>query len=85
MTGAIKSLSSFYAGVAMMALEFWFLLSLFNYYHIYYNRYATLEFKSFKVIFVFLLILIINYLSFNYSNQWKVYVGEFDQLPRKKI
>lgn len=84
MTGTIKSLSSFYAGIGIIALEIWFLLSLYNYYSIFFNRYATLELISFKVIFSFVLILAINYFAFSYTDKWKDYVAEFDQWPRKR-
>jgi len=84
MTGAVKSFSAFYAGVGIMALEIWFLLSLYNYYSVFINRHATLELVSFKVIFSFMLILIINYLSFTNSTKWKDYLTEFDQWPKNK-
>ena len=84
MTGAIKSLSSFYAGVAIMVLEIWLLLSMFIYYNVFVNRYASIEFKSVKVIIPLLTIIAVNYLAFNRTDKWRAYVQEFDQLPKDK-
>ncbi|MDP4183999.1 MAG: hypothetical protein Q8862_02405 [Bacteroidota bacterium] len=84
MTGAIKSLSEFYASVVIIALEFWFALSLYNYYTIYFNRYATLELKSVKTIVFFISIIALDYFSFIHTDKWKDYVLEFDQWPKKK-
>ncbi len=84
MTGAIKSLSNWYALLAIMVLDSWFILSLYNYYTIFFNRYSSLELKSFKTIIYIILLLIINYFSFAYKDKWKVYVAEFDKWPRKR-
>jgi len=84
MHGAIKSLSSFYAEVGIMALEIWFFMSLFNYYSIFFNRYATIELKSIKGIAPLIIILVVNYFIFDYKNKWKKYVTEFDTWPKKR-
>ena len=67
-----------------MALEFWFLMSIHNYYTIFYDRYARLVFKSPKVMIPFILIIGINYFIFDYKDRWKDYVAVFDQWPKRK-
>jgi len=84
MTGAIKSLSSFYAGVGILVLEIWFLLSLHIYYTIFFNRNADLELKSTKVIVTLIILVLANYFSFSYKNIWKIYVDQFERWPKRK-
>ena len=84
MTGVIKSLSSFYAGIGVLVLQIWFFLSLYIYYIIFINRNANLELKSAKVIVAIIILLLLNYFSFSYKNIWKLYIDEFDSWPRKK-
>jgi hypothetical protein len=83
-TGAIKSLSFWYALSAIMILEGWFVFSLYNYYTIFINRYSSLQLKSPITIVFIILVLIINYFSFVYNDKWKGYVDEFDQWSKKR-
>ncbi len=80
--GAIKSLSKFYAGIAIAALEFWLALSVYIYYTIFINRYAKLPKNS--VIVMSLILLLIDYLAFIHNDKWKDYMAEFDNWPKKK-
>jgi hypothetical protein len=84
MTGAIKSLSKFYASIGILGLQIWFAISLYNYYTVFINRYATLEVTSVKTIVFLLLVLIFDYCSFIYTDKWKDYVAEFDQWPKRR-
>jgi hypothetical protein len=84
MTGAIKSLSSFYASIGVIFIEICLLLSISNYYTISINRYSTLEVKSPAVLIAVGVLLLIDYLTFSYKGKWKIYVLEFDQLPKKQ-
>ena len=68
----------------MMALEIWFAFSLYNYYTMFINRHATLEIRSFKVIFFIIALLALNYFSFDYKEKWKARIAEFDQWSKKK-
>jgi energy-coupling factor transporter transmembrane protein EcfT len=84
MTGAIKSLSRFYATLAILVLEIWFALSYFVYYKIFVDRHSSFEVKSPQVIAFFIAILILNYYAFMHTDNWKEYVAEFDQWPKSK-
>lgn len=77
-----KFWSDFKAGISIATLEMWLVAGLINYYRIYIDQEIMLS-KNFYVgiaVFVFGL----NYLSFVYTNRWKEYNEEFDQLPRYK-
>jgi hypothetical protein len=79
-----KWLSDLKAGVTIIFLEILVLTSFYVYYTIYFNRYATLEFISYKTFGPLGVILILNYFAFIYKNNWKTYVEEFDKWPPKK-
>lgn len=84
MTGAIKSLSGFYASAGLLALEIWFLFSLYNYYAVYFNRYASLELNSVKVIVPLIVLVAINYFTISYRDIGKKHIEEFEQWPKKR-
>jgi hypothetical protein len=84
LTGAIKSLSKFYASLIIMALEFAFLLSLFVYYKIFIDRYAALEVKSFKTLVFAIPIFLLDYFYFIRTDKWKDYIAEFDLWSKRK-
>ena len=83
-TGAIKSLASWYASLGIIALEIFTLLSIYNYYAVFFDRHAQLELVSFKVLFPLILISIINYLAFDKSDRWEDYVEDFNKWPAEK-
>lgn len=74
--------SDFKAGISIIALEIWFVLSLINYYKICVNRYFHLD----ETIFFLIggIIIGLNTIIFVYFDKWKEYNVEFDQLPKKK-
>ncbi len=84
MTGAIKSLSRFYATLAMLVLELWFVGSFYNYYTIFIDRHSSLEVKSPQVLAFFVGIMTLNYYAFMHTDKWKEYAAEFDQWPKNK-
>jgi hypothetical protein len=77
-------LSGFYAEVIIMSMEFFLLLSLFIFYNVFINRYATLELVSGKVIIPGLAISLINRYIFYREEICKSYVEEFDHWPVEK-
>ena len=86
LTGAIKSLSKFYAELGILMIEIFFAFSLYNYYAFFFNKnaYVTFELKSFKVIFSLITIAVIYYFAFYYNDKWKDYVSEFEKWPKNK-
>ena len=81
--GAIKSLSKFYAGIAIAALEFWLAMSVYNYYTVFINRYASLPKKS-AIVVIVLIFMLIDYFAFIHNDKWKDYMAEFENWPKKK-
>ena len=79
-----KFLSSFKAGLVMIALEIWMLMSLGAYYAIYTKTAIELSI-SMPVIYIPLIIIIgFNYFTLDYTDVWKKYNNEFDKLPKQK-
>jgi len=75
--------TDFKAGLAIIALEIWFILSLLNYYTIFTKVWFSLSLKK-PIIFIPLLFIItINYLAFVHTDKWKEYNKEFNNLPKK--
>lgn len=72
------------AGLAVMAFEIWFLLSIGSYFSFFTKKATELSFTTPIVLIPFLCIFIINYLMFIHTNIWKEYVKEFDLLPKRK-
>jgi hypothetical protein len=84
LTGAIKSLADWYASLAIGALEIFSLISIYNYHKVFFDRYDTIEIRSFKVLFPLFIILVIHHFAFNGTDKWQNYVNEFDQWPLQK-
>ncbi|QRI51485.1 hypothetical protein [Elizabethkingia anophelis] len=74
-------LTDFKASLAMIALEVWFVASLFNYYAILIDENFIVK----KVHFIILgiLVLLLNYFTFDNNDIWKDYIKKFDQLPER--
>lgn len=72
------------ASVSILALQIWLLISLFVYYNIFIDRFFNLnDYLSLFFILV-LILLIIDYYTFNNKNKWMIILDEFDKLPKKK-
>jgi len=84
LTGRIKSLASWWAGVLIMGLEASLLLSFYNYYEVFVDRNAELKLLSAKVLIPVAAIFIINHFAFDRTEVWKDYAARFDRWPRKK-
>lgn len=84
MTGAIESMASWYAAAGVVALECFLLLSSYNYYAVFFDRYAELNLVSFKVLFPLALIMIINHVAFSNDEKLQDYIDEFDRLSKEK-
>lgn len=82
------SISSFWsdwkAGLSLMALEIWFLLSLGVYYSVITKKIMSLSITTPIVFIPFLLIVSIKYYCFIYSTKWKDYIKFFDGLEKRK-
>jgi len=78
----IKFWSHFKAGVTIIFLEIWFMISLLNYYNVFINK----QFYLSKNIFLSIGILIVsvNITIFTYLDLWREYNKKFDQLSKKK-
>lgn len=77
-------LSDWKAGIVIIALETWLLLSLIIYYNVFIDRYFNLTATSPVIILSSIAILLGNYFAFVHTDEWKAYVKEFDALPKKK-
>lgn len=77
-----KFWSAFKAGVSLIALEIWLVMSLINYYNIFINRQFYLTKNIFLVIGI--LVAAVNVVIFTYLDLWKEYNKEFDLLSKKK-
>ncbi|MDE5439231.1 hypothetical protein KRE40_11195 [Elizabethkingia meningoseptica] len=74
-------LTDFKASLAMIALEIWFGASLFNYYAILIDESFSVKKEHFIVLGI--LIILLNYSTFDHNSVWKDYIKKFDQLPEK--
>ena len=77
-------LSDFKAGISLIALEIWFLLSIGVYYSVLTKETMNLSISSPIVLIPLVLILSIKYYCFIYSNKWKDHIKFFDKLEKKK-
>ncbi|MRI63203.1 hypothetical protein EDM00_04235 [Ornithobacterium rhinotracheale] len=75
-------MSDFKAGVSIIALEIWLVMTIINYYNVYINRQFHLNKITFLIIGLF--IAISNIKLFTFSDLWKEYNKEFAQLSKKK-
>jgi hypothetical protein len=66
--GRVKELSDWYAATLVLGLELFFLVSLYNYYNVFINRYSNLRLTSPMTYIPFAILLIINYFSFTYDD-----------------
>lgn len=73
--------TDFKAGIAIIALQIWFIVSLFNYYNIFIDRY--INFSKNTYITIGLIIAFLNTLSLSFVIFWKEYFKSFDELPQK--
>ncbi|SDN35816.1 hypothetical protein SAMN05421820_107172 [Pedobacter steynii] len=78
------SLTEMKAGVVVMALETWFLFSLFNYYDLLKGQDSRREFFSFQILLPCLVILTIKWVAFVRDDTWKAYFKEFDLWSKEK-
>lgn len=72
--------SDWKAGISVMLIEVWLVLSIVIYYNVLIDRYFQLDRDVFmSLVFA---IVIINTKIFTFSDEWKKYVREFDKLPK---
>lgn len=69
------------AGISLGALEFWLIISFFNYYNIFIDR--NINFSKNIYIMIGLFLALIKYLMFVQTDEWKDYFKEFDALPKE--
>lgn len=68
------------AGIVMIALEIWLVLSGFNYYTIITKKYLNLSMNN-PIVFIPLgIILFLKFIFFTNTKKWKIYKKEFDGL-----
>ncbi|HMR91221.1 MAG TPA: hypothetical protein PKC69_02860 [Chitinophagaceae bacterium] len=80
-----KLWSDWKAGIAILALEVWFLVSVQNYYEVLTKKELISSPSSNPLTFIILAVLIIiKLIMFEYQGRWKRYIAEFDKWPEKK-
>lgn len=79
-----KFLTSVKAGVVIVALEIWILMSIGAYYS-YFTKTAVELSLSMPIVYIPLLIILgFNYFTLDYTDIWKDYVKDFEKItPRK--
>lgn len=78
-----KFLTDFKAGIVMIALEFWVVLSICNYYTIITKQNLYLSFKSPFVYVPFIIIILLKLRNFTNKNQWEEHHKYFDDLSKE--
>ena len=76
--------SDFTATLAITVLEVLFLIAVKFYYIEFIDSSNTFVFASFQTILPLATVLLVNCFAFLKNDKWKVYVNEFNQLPRKR-
>ena len=71
------------AGIALGALEIWFIGSLFMYYKVFINRFIQLRTDNYDVYILASILGLIKYLLFFRTDQWKIYFESFDDLSKE--
>lgn len=79
-----KFWSDWKAGISLMALEIWFLLSILVYYSVITKDAKILTITNPIIFIPFILILLLKYYCFIYSNKWREYIKHFDGLEKRK-
>lgn len=77
-----KFWSDWKAGVTIVTMELWIIISAMNYYNVFINKYF--EITKAKLSIWGIIIVIINYFAFLHTDVWRLYIKEFDQLPKRK-
>jgi len=77
-----KFLTDFKASLAIIALEFWLVVSAINYYNVYID--SSLNFSKGIYITIAVFIAVINHIIFTHDSKWKNFNKEFDQLSTDK-
>lgn len=76
-------LTDFKAGIAIIALQIWFVVSFFNYYNIFIDRH--INFSKDTYITIGLIMAFLNTLLLSFvRDKWKEYFKEFDSFPKEK-
>lgn len=76
--------SDFKAGIAVGALEIWFLASILNYYSIINNIKLNISLTNPIILIPLILLFVLNYFTFIHTDVWKIYNKEFDGLSKEK-
>lgn len=77
-------MSDWKAGICIIALEIWLLMSVGIYFSVFTKQSMELELSNPIVLMPLIIILALNYFLFVHTDVWKDYVKEFDKLPKKK-
>lgn len=80
--GEILMLSK--AGLVMLALEAWIILSLGNYYTVYSKMFIELSISMPTVYIPAIIVFAFNYYTLDYKNNWRKYNVEFANYSKKK-
>jgi hypothetical protein len=77
-------LTFFKAGLVMITLEVWVLLTIGSYYSVYTKKAKELSIAMPGVYIPLLVILVFNYYTLDYKETWRKYNFEFSRLSRQK-
>ena len=77
-----KFWSDLKTGIVVMVLEFWIVISLFNYYNVFIDK--NFHFSKSIYITVVILFSILTYFTIDHTEIWKEYNKEFDKLPKER-
>ena len=72
------------ASFSLLVLEFWLLISFYNYYDVFTEKDFSSYSKNIISLATLLILVIIKYFVFEQRNRWKEYIIEFDKWPKKK-
>ena len=72
------------APFSLLVLEFWLLISFYNYYDVFTEKDFSSYSKNIISLATLLIFVIIKYFVFEQRNRWKEYIIEFDKWPKKK-
>lgn len=74
--------SDWKAGLIIIVLEIWLIVSILNYYNVFVDRYFDWGIDSPVVLISGFSIFAFNYYAFVYLDVWKDYVKQYDRLPK---
>lgn len=76
--------SDWKAGISLMALEIWLIISVFVYYKVFVNPYIHLSESNIEAYILAFTLAGAKYIIFHHHDRWKRIVKSFDKLPKRE-